>query len=156
MSQAAQPPEPTPDAADQAQRLTMLMESELIAALHKEAASAGAQAGNLTAPVTDSTRREDYPLEDYPLEDVEQILAEEDSADASDDPLHAGGLAPTRWISAEVAAMHVIDDTGEPMDSGPTDPTKAEQADPSHEQYDKSTRELTAEDQTLLGIDPYE
>jgi len=127
------------------------MESELIAALHKEAASAGAQTGNLTAPVTESTR-----LEDYPLEDVEQILAEEDSADASDDPLHAGGLAPTRWISAEVAAMHVIDDAGEPMDSGPTDPTNAEQADPSHEQYDKSTRALTAEDQTLLGIDPYE
>lgn len=151
MSQAAPPPEPTSDAADQAQRLTMLMESELIAALRKEAASAGAQTDNPAATVTESTR-----LEDYPLEDVEQTLAEEDSGDASDDPLHAGGLAPTRWISAEVAAMHVVDDAGEQLDSGPADPTRAERADPSHEQYDEPTHPLTAEDQTLLGIDPYE
>ncbi len=151
MSQAAPPPEPTPDAADQAQRLTMLMESELIAALRKEAASAGAQTGNPAAPHSASTR-----LERYPLEDVEETLAEEDSADASDDPMHAGGLAPTRWISAEVAAMHVIDDAGEPVDTGPGDPTPSELADPSHEQYDEPTHPLTAEDRTLLGIDPYE
>src|SRR5207344_879950 len=86
------------DAADQADRLTMIMEAE---ATHN-ALNGGGGEGTL----------EDLP---YPLEDIEDVLAMEDAEDGSDDPMHAGGLTPAPWLSAEQAAMHVIDgpDVGE-------------------------------------------
>jgi hypothetical protein len=105
------------DAADQAERLSMVMEAEAIhAALH-----GGSGEGSL----------EGY---DFPLEDTEDVLAMEGAEDASDDPMHAGGLDPAPWLPAEQAAMHIIDP------SNPDDPGAS----------------LTPEDETLLGIDPYE
>ena len=76
--------------------------------------------------------------------------------DASDDPMHAGGLTPAPWISAEQAAMHVID----PADLDDTeyvgDENDAERADPFRDQFDGTPRDLTPEDETILGIDPYD
>ena len=71
------------DAADQAERLTMIMEAE---ATHN-ALNGGGGEGSM----------DDLP---YPLEDIEDILAMEDAEDSSDDPMHAGGLTPAPWISA--------------------------------------------------------
>jgi len=129
--------DPAGDAADQAERLTMLMESE---AIH-----AGLNSGRL-AP-------DELP---YPLQDTEEVLAEEDAEDASDDPMHAGGLTPARWVSAEVSAMHVIEPTSSEDAWWLSDETDAERADPSRDQFDGPEEDLTPEDQTLLGIDPYE
>ena len=80
----------------------------------------------------------------YPLEDVEDVLSAEDADDASDDPLHAGGLNPHRWLSAEESAMHIITTAADQMgdgfdDDGPDDASA-----------------LTPEDETLLGLDPYD
>lgn len=99
------------DAADQATRLSMVMEAEAISAALHGAIGEGSLDGY-----------------DYPLEDTESVLAMEGADDASDDPMHAGGLIPEPWIPAEEAAMHVIDP------SVPDEP----------------------EDEVLLGIDPYE
>ena len=129
--------DPAGDAADQAERLTMLMESE---AIH-EALNSGRPESEQFA---------------YPLQDVEEVLAEEDAEDASDDPMHAGGLTPARWVSAEVSAMHVIEPAAGQEAWWPSDETDAERADPFRDQFDGPQSELTAEDQTLLGIDPYE
>lgn len=129
--------DPAGDAADQAERLTMLMEAE---AIH-----AGLNSGRL-AP-------DELP---YPLQDTEEVLAEEDAEDASDDPMHAGGLTPARWVSAEVSAMHVIEPSSSEDAWWLSDETDAERADPSRDQFDGPEEDLTPEDQTLLGIDPYE
>ncbi|MFA7324427.1 MAG: hypothetical protein WC005_08715, partial [Candidatus Nanopelagicales bacterium] len=73
----------------------------------------------------------------YPLENTDDVLSMEDADDGSDDPRHAGGEDPrfpgesTKWRTAEEAAMHV-------------------QGEPENEE------ELTPEDATLLGIDPYD
>jgi hypothetical protein len=123
------------DAADQAERLSMIMEAE---AVHNALRGNSGGEGSL----------EDMP---YPLEDLEDVLAVEDADDASDDPLHAGGLRPARWVPAEEAAMHVIDD-----DVYVSDETDAEKADPDRDQFDGKPVRLTAEDETLLGVDPYE
>ena len=127
------------DTADQAERLTMIMEAE---ATHN-ALNGGGGEGSV----------DDLP---YPLEDIEDVLAMEDAEDASDDPVHAGGLTPAPWISAEQAAMHVID----PADLDDTeyvgDENDAERADPFRDQFDGTPRDLTPEDETILGIDPYD
>ena len=65
----------------------------------------------------------------YPLENAEEILSMEDADDGSDDPRHAGD--PGVWKTAEELAMHVIGD----------------------QEVDET---LTPEDETLLGIDPYD
>ncbi|MDO8731100.1 MAG: hypothetical protein Q7L55_00755 [Actinomycetota bacterium] len=65
----------------------------------------------------------------YPLEDTDEVLSMEEADDGSDDPRHSGEA--TRWQSAEESAMHVI---GTPMEK----------------------IDLTPEDETLLGVDPYE
>ena len=92
----------------------------------------------------------------YPLEDVESVLAMEDADDASDDPMHAGGLTPRPWVGAEVAAMHVVDLDNPGADVYLDDETDAERADPYVDQFDGTPEDLTPEDETLLGIDPYE
>lgn len=128
------------DAADQAERLSMVMEAEALhAALH-----GGSGEGSLDG----------Y---DYPLEDTESVLAMENAEDASDDPMHAGGLDPAPWVPAEQAAMHIVD----PAD--PDDPEAGRYADeilddddPDIDPFDRPGSELTPEDETLLGIDPYE
>ena len=100
------------DAADQADRLAMIMEAEAIeAALHGERGE-----GSLDSYA-------------YPLEDTEEVLSMEEAEDGSNDPRHAGEAG--RWKSSEESAMHVI---GVPVEKV----------------------ELTPEDTTLLGIDPYE
>ena len=65
----------------------------------------------------------------YPLENAEEILSMEDADDGSDDPRHAGD--PGVWKTAEELAIHVIGD----------------------QEVDEA---LTPEDETLLGIDPYD
>jgi hypothetical protein len=127
------------DAADQAERLTMIMEAE---ATHNALNGGGGEGGT-----------DDLP---YPLEDIEDVLAMEDAEDASDDPMHSGGLTPAPWISAEQAAMHVVD-PDDPDDSAYVgDENDVERADPFRDQFDGPARDLTPEDETLLGIDPYD
>ena len=128
------------DAADQAERLRMVMEAEAIQAALRGESGEGSLDGY-----------------DYPLEDTESVLAMEDAEDASDDPMHAGGLEPAPWVPAEQAAMHIID---------PIDPDHPEAGryvndvvdddDPDIDPFDRPASELTPEDETLLGIDPYE
>lgn len=127
------------DAADQAERLTMIMEAE---ATHN-ALNGGGGEGSV----------DDLP---YPLEDLEDVLAMEDAEDGSDDPMHAGGLTPAPWVTAEQAAMHVVD-LDDPEDSGYLDDeTDVQRADPFRDQFDGPAGDLTPEDETLLGIDPYD
>ncbi len=127
------------DAADQAERLTMIMEAE---ATHN-ALNGGGGEGSLDGLA-------------YPLEDVESTLAMEDAEDASDDPMHAGGLTPKPWIPAEESAMHVVDEDDPSDDSYYGDETDAERADPFRDQFDGRPTHLTPEDETLRGIDPYD
>lgn len=125
------------DAADQAERLSMIMEAEAV--LSARSGGGGGEGTN------------DMP---YPLEDIEDVLAMENAEDGSDDPMHAGGLTPARWVSAEEAAMHVVDgtETSAWLDA----PSDAERADPYRDQFDGPPGALTPEDETLMGIDPYE
>lgn len=128
------------DAADQAERLTMIMEAEA------------------TRNALDGTRGGEGSLDDlpYPLEDIEDVLAVEDAEDSSDDPMHAGGLTPARWVPAEEAAMYVVD-PNEPGDAQWLDAEDdAERADPFRDQFDGTPHGLTPEDETLLGVDPYD
>jgi hypothetical protein len=81
------------DAADQADRLSRIMEAEAI--------REGLRGGSGGEGSLDGM--------DYPLEDLYDVAAMEDSDDASDDPFHAGGLDPKPWMPAEQAAMHVVD-----------------------------------------------
>ena len=128
----------TGDAADQAERLSMVMEAE---AVHS-ALNGGGGEGSLDIP--------------YPLEDTEDVLAMEDADDSSDDPMHAGGLTPARWVSAEESAIHIVD-PDDPNDNAYfADETDSERADPDYDQFDGPAGELTPEDETLLGIDPYD
>jgi hypothetical protein len=127
------------DCADQADRLTMIMEAE---ATHN-ALNGGGGEGSV----------DDLP---YPLEDVEDVLAQEGADDASDDPLHAGGLTPAPWRTAEQEAMHVFDPDVLGDDAYVGDETDTERADPFRDQFDSDPRDLTPEDVTILGIDPYD
>lgn len=132
------------DAADQAERLSMVMESEAIhAALHPGTVVGDDPEGSLDGLL-------------YPLEDTEGTLAMEDAEDASDDPMHAGGLQPGTWIPAEQAAMHVIDpeDPDDPLDGRYAQDLADDDSDV--DPFDRPGSSLTAEDETLLGIDPYE
>lgn len=114
--------DPAGDAADQAERLTMIMEAE--------------------AALADGDREDPVPA--YPVDDPDRLVSDEDAQDdASDDPLHHGGPDPAdlRRSSppAEEAAMHVVDGDGIDRSYLTEEPAPA----------------LTAEDATLLGIDPY-
>lgn len=126
------------DIADQADRLTMIMEAE--------AARNGAR--GLTGEYGGEGSLDGFS---YPLEDTEDLLAMEDADDSSDDPMHAGGLRPAPWIPAETAAMHIVG-----TDQYLTDENDEQRADPNFDQFDEEGTDLTPEDETLLGIDPYE
>lgn len=131
--------DPAGDAADQAERLSMVMEAEALHnALHGGPPSEGSLDGY-----------------SYPLEDTESVLAMEDAEDASDDPMHAGGLDPAPWVPAERAAMHIVSGSDDEWDGRPVD-EMLEEDDVEIDPFDKPVGELTAEDETLLGIDPYE
>jgi len=91
-----------------------------------------------------------------PLGDDEFLVAAEDAVDASDDPLHAGGLTPRPVLDPEVSAMHVDDEVDPERDFYVDDETDSQRADADFDQFDELDRDLTAEDQTLLGIDPYD
>lgn len=113
-------PDRSGDAADQAEHLREVIDLQ----------AAGAGGGH-----------ESVDGRGYPLEDVEEVLSAEGADDASDDPMHAGGLNPRRWLTAEEAAMHVIDfNSQEDEDDDDDDGFVA----------------LTPEDETLLGVDPYD
>jgi hypothetical protein len=87
----------------------------------------------------------------YPLQDSEYELASDDGQDSSDDPTHAGGITPAPLVSGEVAAMHFID-TDEYVD----EETDENRADPQFDQFEAPAKDLTPEDETLLGVDPYD
>jgi hypothetical protein len=126
------------DVADAADRLTMIMEAEAIRnSLIGNTGEYGGE-GSLDGLI-------------YPLEDTEYLLASEEGEDSSDDPVHAGGVISPAPISVEVAAMHFID-TDEYVD----DESDQEKANPQFDQFDETVRELTPEDETLLGVDPYD
>lgn len=113
------------DAADQAERLSMIMEAEAVqAALRGESGDGSV---------------DDYS---FPLEDVEDLVAAEDADDASNDPLHAGGLDTAPTLAAEQAAMHIVDADHPYLDERDED--------------EDVNSGLTPEDETLLGIDPYD
>lgn len=126
------------DTADAADRLTMIMEAEAVRNGIKGDNSEYGGEGSLDGLI-------------YPLEDIEFLLASEDAEDSSDGPMHAGGLTPLPVVSEEVAAMHFID-TDEYVD----DESDSEKANPQFDQFDEPVRELTPEDETLLGIDPHD
>lgn len=130
---------PAGDAADQAEHLSMVMEAE---AIHN-ALNGGGGEGSLDGL-------------DLPLEDTESWLAMEDAEDSSDDPMHAGGLTPRPWVPAEEAAIHTVDDFDPSGDAYLDDETDSERADPNFDQFDEPIEHLTPEDETLLGVDPYE
>lgn len=127
------------DVADQADRLSMVMEAEAV----RNALAGDAGEGSL----------EGY---DLPLEDNETLLAEEGAEDSSDDPMHAGGLTGPPVIEAELAAMSVVDDVDPARDFYLDDEDAEQRADPNFDQFDEPVTHLTPEDETLLGIDPYE
>ena len=127
------------DAADQAERLRLLMEAEAVAE---------GRAGRVGDPSLEGAS--------YPLEDVEDVLAMEDAEDSSDDSMHAGGLAPKRWVPAEEAAMHVVDPQRPDELSYLDDPTVSERANTARDDFEGPASELTPEDETLLGVDPYD
>jgi hypothetical protein len=127
------------DVADEADRLTMIMEAE---AVHNARAGSSGE-GSLDG----------Y---DLPLGDDESLLAEEGGEDASDDPMHAGGLTPRPLVEPELQAIHVIDDVDPTRDHYLDDETDEERADPDFDQFDEPITNLTPEDETLLGVDPYE
>lgn len=131
--------DPVGDAADQATRLRLLMEAE--------AALPGRRPAIDTDPEHPGEGRGD-PVRSYglvvPLDSPDALLDDEDAGDdASHDPLHHGGLEPAdrlRSLPAEEAAMHVVDGDGIDRSFLVEDPRTG----------------LTPEDETLLGIDPYE
>ena len=137
------PDDPAGDAADQAERLTMVMESEALYAARHPGSAVGDPEGSLDGF-------------DRPLEDTESVLAMEDAQDASDDPMHAGGLQPAAWIPAETAAMHVVHpgSPSDPMSGRYVDELSS--LDSDVDPFDRPGSALTPEDETLLGIDPYE
>lgn len=126
------------DSVDAADRLTMIMEAEAIRnALSGENGDFGGQ-GSLEGLL-------------YPLEDSEYLLASEDGEDSSDDPMHSGGLTPAPVIAQEVAAMHFLD-----TDKYVDDESDDQKANPQFDQFGEVTKDLTPEDETLLGVDPYD
>ena len=130
---------PAGDAADQAEHLSMVMEAEAI----RNALNGGGGEGSLDGL-------------DYPLEDTEALLSMEEAEDSSDDPMHAGGITARPWLPAEEAAIHTVDDVEPDRDRYLDDKTDDERADPNFDQFDEPGSHLTPEDETLLGIDPYE
>ena len=127
------------DAADQAERLRMLMEAEAVDE---------GLAGRVWDPSLEGVP--------YPLEDVEDVLASEDAEDASDDTLHAGGLAPNRWVAPEESAMHVVDPQRPDELSYLDEPSALERANTARDDFEGAITMLTPEDETLLGVDPYD
>lgn len=126
------------DVADEADRLATVMEAE---AVHN-ARAGGSGEGSLDG----------YEV---PLEADEYVLASEDAADSSDDPMHAGGFVPRPIREPEVSAMHVVDDSDPERDFYVDDEADVQRADPDFDQFDGTEGTLTVEDRTLWGIDPY-
>lgn len=127
------------DAADQADRLTMIMEAEAV----RNGLAGSSGEGGLDG----------Y---DRPLKDVEALLVDDGADDASDDPLHASGLTGPPVIEAELAAMHVVDDVDPSRDFYLADEDDEQRADPDFDQFAEPLTHLTPEDETLMGVDPYE
>jgi hypothetical protein len=126
------------DVADAADRLTMIMEAEAIRnGLQSDMGEYGGE-GSLEGLL-------------YPLEDAEYNSTGDDGADSSDDPVHAGGVSLPPVTSAEVAAMHYLD-----TDKYVDDESDQGKANPEADQFEEPVRALTPEDETLLGVDPYD
>ena len=86
----------------------------------------------------------------YSLEDTEYLRAGEVAKDASDDPMHAGESTPSSVLSDEVVAIHFID-----SDEYIYNESDSKNAEMLFDQFNQPVKELTPEDETLLGIDPH-
>jgi hypothetical protein len=124
LKQTANGTDPAGDDADQADRLTMVMEAE---ALHNALTGNPGGEGSFDGVV--------YPRHD--AHEFANIIDDEDSRDflLTDESIHK-----QRRLSPEQAAMHII---------------KVE-ADESSVGSQAVGDALTAEDETLLGLDPHE
>ncbi len=130
--QTANGGDPAGDGADQAERLTMIMEAEVLRnALHGDPGGEGSLDGF-----------------DYPLAHSEELLADAGGVDALDDSLDVEGLRSAPLQSPELAAMHIISDDGSNEGYIEEQPGLAHPSDPA--------ASLTPEDETLIGVDPYE
>lgn len=86
--------DPAGDSADQAERLTMIMEAEALRnALHGDPGGEGSLDGY-----------------DYPLANSGELVADEGSDDLGDDTLLTGDQHSAHLQSPELAAMHIIDE----------------------------------------------
>jgi hypothetical protein len=122
------------DFAEQADRLTMIMEAEAARNAIQGVTGEFAGEGSLDGF-------------SYPLENIEDTLAMEDAQDSSDDPLHPGDELPAPWIPAEQAAIHVIGDIDMNNSTNTFNDPFSEESPITHVDYP-----LTPEDETLMGI----
>jgi hypothetical protein len=124
LKQTANGTDPAGDDADQADRLTMVMEAE---ALHNALTGNPGGEGSFDGVV--------YPRHD--AHEFANIIDDEDSRDflLTDESIHK-----ERGLSPEQAAMHIIE--GERDDASIGSQAAGD--------------DLTAEDETLLGLDPHE
>jgi hypothetical protein len=140
LRQTATEGDPAGDGADQAERLTMIMEAEALRnALHGDPGGEGSLDGF-----------------DYPLANTEELVADEGGEDSSDDMLHAGGLHSAPLMSPERAAMHIIDAGSEDSISSLGHRDAVHGTDADSDPFDEPATSLTPEDETLIGLDPYE
>jgi len=126
------------DRVDAADRLTMIMEAE---AIRNSVSGDNGEFGG------------EGSLEGlgFPLEDSEYLSLSEDGEETSDDPVHAGGATPDRVVPQEIAAMHFLDtDKYVDHESGDQKPNL------QFNQFEETASDLTPEDETLLGLDPYD
>jgi len=126
------------DRVDAADRLTMIMEAE---AIRNSVSGDNGEFGG------------EGSLEGlgFPLEDSEYLSLSEDGEETSDDPIHAGGATSARNVSQEIAAMHFLDtDKYVDHESGVHKPNL------QFNQFEETASDLTPEDETLLGLDPYD
>lgn len=94
--------DPAGDSADQAERLTMIMEAEALRnALHGDPGGEGSLDGY-----------------DYPLANAADLVADEGDDDARDDGLLRSGRTVPPLLSPELAAMHIIGEDGEEFSEG--------------------------------------
>lgn len=94
LRQTANGGDPAGDSADQAERLTMIMEAEALRnALHGDPGGEGSLDGF-----------------DYPLAGATEVQADEGDDLGVVDALDAGDVAARPMVSPELAAMHIVDD----------------------------------------------
>ena len=124
LKQTANAAEPAGDDADQADRLTMVMEAEALR----------------NALTGDSSGEGSFDGVVYPRHDAHEFVNIVDDEDSRDYLLTDDSIHKERSLSPEQAAMHIIEVETDDASIG----------------SQASGDALTAEDETLLGLDPHE